>query len=426
MNNNLIRNENLSLCFESKKENRINWFVVLMFALQPLIPPTYFLIACAILFVIYYLLYFRTINKNISSGFAIYFVWGILAFFIGLILRNQLYFVLRSSFYWLTGIVSILLAIAFVSKNPKYDWIKTLCVAHIFITCYCLMKMFVGGNLNSYTHIRSSLSLNLEGLELLLPVLIARAFLYKKPVFGKKIDLLVVLLFLIRITICLSRTTIIGLVLGTVLFMLFSYNTIKLKLSSLLIIPVGIVIFVISALLLSILAPEPSKVFWDKFLSVFEEMKLDFSFTSYASALGNWRSYENYCAINQWVNYPISKMLFGNGFGGLIYMQYIPTNWEGTDFYYLGGIPLLHNTYLTILCNGGLIGLFSYLCFFLLGFKHSARKKGFNSVCLVVVLILLMVDSYVIRGLFASEVALTTGLLYATSYVGIKEDSYGN
>lgn len=419
-------NQNLEL------NRKTCWWIVVLIILQQFLSINMYVLLCMACTFLLGIKYIKILNKYKPYGIFLYIIWGIFAFFWGWVIeRNSFFRVLRSTEYWLNGVLTIVLGMLLVIQTAsKYDLLKTLTVSNFIISIYCFVQLVVSGGFLNYITVRTNLSINVVALEAIVPIYFIYKAIYKETIVSRKLDPWISLTFLMRVILCFSRTTIIGVIITLVIYVLLMEREYRIPSSLFIKVFIIIIVFYIAINFMIKIMPSGTQDFLNKFTSIFSEVDTDGTFNNYAAALSNWRGYENWAALQQFSSYDITGKLIGNGFGGLVHVQYVPSTWKSMEFYQDGGIPLLHNGFFTVLCLGGLFGIFSYLRLFIGNIFWALRKRKFTnqfriSNITIVLCVMMLVNTYVIRGLFSETIVLTWGILFCEAIYNSKRKVYG-
>lgn len=406
---------------------RICWPIILLLVLQQFVSSKSYLAVCIFFAALLCLKYCRIFPYRLPSGIGIYIVWGIIATFIGLNNGSGIRYIIRTESYFLSGIIAVFLGTVLVLQYSRYDICKTIVFLQFLETCYCFVNLLFLNGFN-FNNVRSALATDLSGLEFIFPFFIFDILTGEREFFGKGKDKFVLGIFIIRIALCLSRTTLVGIICGCIIYYIFLDK--RKRENAYFVYRISVVLILIIAIvyLITVIAPDSVvNIYFTKFQNLFDEVSINHSYNSYSEALSNWRGYENAAALEQWSNYGIITKCLGIGFGGLIHMQFISSEWAQMEFYSLGGIPLLHNSFFTVLCIGGVFGFVSLVYFFgsncLYGLRIKKHYGGLTAIAGYVTLIVMMaLNTYVTTGFFSSSMYLTWGILLAYYKTCIIED----
>ncbi|WP_225743743.1 O-antigen ligase [Marinilactibacillus sp. Marseille-P9653] len=336
----------------------------------------------------------------------------LIGFINGIIFNYQTFNFFRDSIYFITVIVVItigLFNIKIMEKN-SIDFIKVFIFSVSLNIMYRFFNLLFSNysNLDLFNLIRDEA----RGIEITLPITIIILLFYKSfssnYLISKRVDLILLILNSSFLLLSISRTGIVNLVIGLLVFQIFKLkrNKIKIKLNF------GLIILLVVTLVIFFLIPkEIIEILVQKFLNTINEVDSQNNWSSLSDIVSNWRGYEVNVANSLISNGTYYNRIFGFGFGKLIPVQF--SNLVGvpvTD----GGITILHNGYYHILVKSGIVGLCFYLYFFLkIIFKGLLSKKTFNEVILICISLIYIVSSFVITGLFAVPTKISVLLLIA-------------
>lgn len=311
----------------------------------------------------------------------VYLLSGLLALVIGVLHSHPISYIMRAAFYYLNGALPIVFGLLFAKRCSLKKIINYIWWIVLIATMYGFFLLVKLGDYSNMMEIRKCLDADLYSLEFFFPIYTMQLFYHKDYVKSKRVDGVVWLIQLLRLLLSFSRTTIIGVGVGIIVQYILLDRYTKTNSGNII-----KTIFAIPALLLSVfglvilLPKDIMSVYFGKMLTVFHEISIENNFSDYGSALANWRSYEIYSAINQFKNGDMLQKIFGTGFGGLVKVDFMSSVWSGMEFYNQGGIPILHNGYFSALSFGGIMGLASYLYFFIKSCFQSLKRRnhGYN------------------------------------------------
>ena len=407
------------LILENYTRKNICWWIVLLFFLQIILTTNSFLVLCFFFSTLLTIKYIKFLKYYLPKGILLYILWAIIPLIIGLLNGNEYRDIIRTMSYFFNGVMALLFGTVLVLKFKNYDLWKTILFIQVLFTFWCFI-IAVPQLGSGYNDLRQALS-----LEFIFPVFVLDKISDNRNYFNKKIDVFIIILFLVRILLCLSRTTIIGALVGCLIYYYFLDNRKKnVKLFKRVVFITFFILFAVYTIL-TLVPDNVIEPFVSKFSNIFSEMSTKETFASYSDALANWRGYENNAAIIQWNNYDLFSKLFGNGFGGLIKMKYISSLWSGMNFYDKGAIPFLHNGFFTILCIEGIIGLIIFIRIFVKNIIYAIRVRKYYGIYnetakYIMLFVLMILNTYVTRGLFASEMYLSWGIIIGVCNYEIK------
>ncbi len=226
---------------------------------------------------------------------------------------------------------------------------------------------------------------------------------YGMKLFTNKVEKIFYLFFYMAFFVTFSRTSIINFFICLFIYTLFNG---KIKIKHILFAP--LLIIFISLFLVFLLKLEFMQPFVLKIENTLVELSIKTDWSRYENIVQNWRGYEVFVALNQFNNFSLLQKIMGNGFGTLIPVKY--TNLVGVPLEN-GGIILLHNGYYTLLLKTGICGLLCYLLFFcrliLLSLK-SYSDNAMESIILLSISVITLVNTYTTTGIFKSTYSFIT------------------
>lgn len=318
----------------------------------------------------------------------------------------------RDLFYEFGSLVIIVLGYYLfdLNKNKEKSMWKTICFIMIIGSFICIINGV--SNLKDsfqFETFRQSFTQGIRTISILLPMLVGRKFLLHKKTFAGAIDIIAIFLWLFQILLNLSRTAVVNLVLGIVIFTICTtYKKAISPINALRMFGVIIIILGISTQIISNLPEEASERFQEKFENTLTEINSENQYKNISEAQSDWRGYEIQCAKNQWKKSDFITQIFGGGNGTLIQIFFIPDQWKDTVESQYGhvGITILHNTYYTLLIKGGIVCVVAFILFLFsnikLGIKLLRDKSNaylFEGIIIICIVSSLVLNAYVIRSL---------------------------
>jgi O-antigen ligase len=379
-----------------------------------IIPPILFIFLLShfvdpiFLFFIYLLLLlWYAIKVNNLKGFSItalipYCFAIILMFAIGFLKYNAA-LVLRDTYYALGSVATIFLGsfLFLYSKGGNKSVINTLFFGSFLFSVFDFIKfiLLIPQNL-SMGSVRSCFSVNLLAVEFLLPVFLFYKISLGKTVFGKKSDFIIAINLLLQLFLSFSRTAIFGSLIVLLVLLLFKPR--KIHLNMLYFSYLFIILFVIIIAVFLVVPQETWASFLEKINDSFTEIDVSGSSNSYN---GFWRSYEMKMARQYFLSFSLPEVLFGKGFGTLIPISFVPEEFLSFVTIQNGsyGIPLLHNSFFTILIKGGITSFLFYLFVFLFPIYQGRKltKQGNYNGCFIIAMCFgMLFNAYLVRGLY--------------------------
>ncbi len=406
-----------------KKKNTIIWPIVFLHLFQLFFVNDEFIFLIGlIIYFIYTCIYKKVIIPRIP-GLLPYITYLFVISIIG-IFNHPLYMVIRDIFYEFSNIIFIILGYIMCKRigEKKSLW-TTLIFANaissilvIIIACFSIMSSGI-----SFGLFRDNFSLGVYSISILLPLLIVYKIFLNENIFSKKIDLGIMILWTIHILLNLSRTAIIN-VLAILFISLFALIinkkiTIKTLNNIIKILFLGIILLIA---IWNLVPKSLSQQFITKIENSFNEINSKNEFNTNSDAQSNWRGYEITCSKEFWHKQNFIVKIFGKGNGTIIPIHFIPTQWKDIVDIQGGqtGITVLHNTYYSLLCKGGVIAVILYIIFILRnissGFikcRDIPKNNTIYGIFIIGLFVSLIINSYVIRWMFQNDIQLSWSLL---------------
>lgn len=226
-------------------------------------------------------------------------------------------------------------------------------------------------------------------------------------IISEKLDKIVFALDIIAILLTFSRTHLLYLVCGLLIYSIYYWSTRKYRK------------YLITAVFLGIIATVVviNNPTLNKFITEYME-KLETSMTEVSSKNerwnfeeinNSWRGFEIYSAKQQFQKADIIQKVFGTGSKGIYLGNYASLVSNSSED---GYIPLLHNGYYAVIAYSGVFGLVVYIIFYLLKIRTAIKcylsYKEPLAVLLTIISVGSMVSTYIVMGLISS----TSGVLF--------------
>lgn len=409
--------------YSERKIDDIMWPLVILHICQVFIVPDTVFMLMGIIILLLCNFYKNKIIIPHISGLGIYVTYLLFITLLG-ITKYSLYLVIRDVFYEFSNIIFILLGYALCKRNIKRkSLLKTFVISNSILSVITIIigSVLIGSRGYSFADLRVNFSNGIYSISILLPLCIIYKILMKKDIISKKIDKNIIILWTLQILLNFSRTAI--LIVLSVLFISFLILTIykKINLNILKkIIKIVLLIAILIILLLKIIPDSIIERFDKKLKNSIVEISTNNSFNNDSEAQSNWRGYEIACAKKFWREENIFDKIFGRGNGTIIPIRYIPTQWKDIVDIQDGkkGVTVLHNTYYTLLCKGGVIAVFLFIYFLLcniyIGLKRCNSTSNFDIICglfTIGLFIYLIINAYIIRALFQNDIQMTSSML---------------
>ncbi len=391
------------------RDNRIIALVILLFVVQRFfLSEEQFIVLLLIIIFLLTIKYRKIIIPRIA-GLHIYIAVLVLITIIGLT-KYSFFSVQRDIFYqvWpiLIMIVGYLMFFIYGDKD-KSLWETIVLVMFILAIVSLLQASTVKVSEASFGTFRNTFGDGTRSTSILLPLLIAKRFVLKEKTLSPKIDIIAMIVWIIQITLNFSRTSLFNSGLGLIICIvcLIAKKQLSLATAGKTIILVGTLIAIIAVIYVQL----PKKVldrFEGKVETSLTEISYENKYNSSTEAQKNWRGYEIVSAQKEWRESDLFTQIFGKGNGSLIHIKYIPYKWKDTVDKEDGrtGIPILHNTYYTMLIKGGVVYVIIFILFLLLNIRIAYRllkneKYFFEGIILFCLIGYLIVDGYIVRAM---------------------------
>jgi hypothetical protein len=393
------------------KQTDIIWSVVFIYILQSYVLSKEFTFIFGFVWLLQLLIKSSKngLRKKTITGLNFYMVMMLISIILGLF-QYPFRVVIRDTFYVFPSIVFMLIGFYLnIGYGTRKSLIKTAILCCFITASINFITIIATPSIlsNMYT-LRASLTQTIS-TEIVLPIVIIIKIVERKIFFTKIVDNIIISALMMHLVLSLGRTQYIGAI--SMFLVLYGCYVIAGKINfSKAIKFYSLIAFVCVGIYLmyQILPETVLTTFTDKLGNSFKEVNSAQEFTSTAMAMNDWRAYEIQQAKVCFSNGNIFTQIFGYGYGKGIGINYVPYNW--TSFVEIvdgeAVIPLLHNGYYTILIKSGILGLFSLLAMCFLNIKNGWRmlKKDnmelvTNGAILVSLFIILLIHTYVVRGI---------------------------
>ena len=174
---------------------------------------------------------------------------------------------------------------------------------------------------------------------------------------------------------------------------LLLYFSVKFRNVRVLMLPLVLII----GLMVNLNINDDRTTFQGKIASSLNELTVNSSVTD-NELHGQWRGYEIMLLVQKTGVADLYNKFVGFGYGSKLALD---REWE-LDGQWVNDIPRLHNAFLTVVLKSGFLGFVVYL---ILVFQYS-RDFTYHKNMRVIVLVLLIIQSFVFAGIFSPEMML--------------------
>lgn len=196
---------------------------MLLFFLQVILSTNSFLVLCFFFSTLLIIKYMKYLKYYLPKGILLYILWAIIPLIIGLLNGNEYRDIIRTMSYFFNGVMALSFGTVLVLKFKNYDLWKTILFIQVLFSCWCFI-IAVPQLGSGYNDLRQALSVDIASLEFVFPIFVLDKISDNRNYFNKRIDVFIMILFLVRILLCLSRTTIIGALVGCLIYYYFLDN----------------------------------------------------------------------------------------------------------------------------------------------------------------------------------------------------------
>lgn len=343
----------------------------------------------------------------------LFFVIWMLGIVMDVLSNNDyiIYVFIRYTFYIVSPVIYIYYGTLLSRTDTLHKFFKTFYIAaginiifFLFIYVYNLFRL--GFEFEAVREARVVIS-----IIVVLAIFIYLLYGRNHRLISRKVDIVIFLAGILSIVISLSRTFLLFLLLGLLIYMI-AYSrkggvTRILKL-----------IFVPAVLVAVILATNEDllRVMTD-YMGMISRSIVEISTENtwtLQNISDNWRGFEVYNAQKRFLDANILQKLFGTGARGVYIGDVAYLVAQGT----VGGyIPLLHNGFYAVLTYSGILGLILFIYFYLekayYSMKHFNKYRDGAAVLMLIVTLGTMAITYVMTGPISSE-----GFLHISIIIG--------
>ena len=346
---------------------------------------------------------FLVLSRKIKFDNSIKFLWLIFFIALGSSFPNYDNFIFLKDFLFFLQ-VPIILSVIYSLPIDPFRLIKYLLVAIFLMTITDLSIILFNfseylniGNFTFQQIYQANSPYSIIGFGLLLPLQKSNIKIFK----NKRVNSIFLFIFLFHILISSSRTTLILLPL-----IYFSYTFISVRKVKILIILLMFLPFFSSSidLLFSNIEISSDTNLLTKFFSSFSEISISGQNSDQGLITKNWRGFEAFLGISNYINGSITEIFFGKGLGSYAIVPYGSFSQEIEG---LSNIIFFHNGFITVLLKSGLIGFLLFIKFLFSILKRLIKlsDKSLKILSLNILLILL-ITTLTSHGIYKSSLSV--------------------
>ena len=355
------------------------------------------------------------LNKSKRDSFALKKMFLLnLIVFIGFISglfhlwEYDLYYFTRDIMYFIQASIFILMG-TYLCKNilDYKTLLKAIVITSILVTVYKLIELSLNPSLFFQLGLETRYEYDLSNPTALLAfTILFYARKYKIKLFENFVEWLIMFISLFSVIISFSRTFYVLLLVIIIIPYINKYKFI-LKMYWATVFCALFIVF--GGLFLNVKSDSSQgSTFQSKMSHSFDEIIVKDYETSF-EIIQNWRGYEAYLGLSKFYEGNVFEILFGQGFGTVVYTP----NWIfGDDQTNLGVLPMFHNGFITILLKTGLVGL---LFFFLFLFKllqtvpkvairDLNKQQQLTDLLLQAAVFTILFQTFVVHGIFTTTI----------------------
>lgn len=337
--------------------------------------------------------------------------------------------IIRDIFYYMNPIIFIYVGTSYARKNIDISFImNSFIISSAILSLIKIVEIIQNSSeLINALSVYSWRKISGDGLVVMsisLAIVFSGIIPYKKRL-PKFLIFPLTMITLSYFILSLSRT---NLLILTIMYIILIWEKGKGKLILKRIISLFLILFISLVILKQILPNGILNNFITKILSSLTEVSTSNSWNSEVEIQSNWRGYETYSALTQFKTESFFHQLLGAGFGSKIYvgkyaytlLKVVDNNGQAAT-----SISVLHNGYATQLIKLGIIGLLSYLYFYmkiiLKALRTSNKNAKTEAKLLLSMGIILIIQTYFLNGLFKDYCYFPVIILVGYSLCKIKK-----
>lgn len=334
--------------------------------------------------------------------------------------------VARDLYYVMPSVVVIVLGYYLsVIYSDKLSLKKTLVFSSTIVSTIVTIRMVLDPSIMSdFADIRTNFNMCVYEVLMCFLVLFT-CLLTKERLFNKWFEYYSLFIMCVHLLLSLARSAWVELGLGVLIIVILDGYRQRSYQKSIVNILKAITIIIMGVVVFFYIAPDSVITeLMEKFAKSQTEISTDNEYNTVEDAMENWRGYEIKMAQEQWKNAPLVIELIGEGMGKGIKLGLIPFTWK--DMVEKQHIPLLHNAYYTILPKGGVLGLFSFLCFMFAPIIYCLRamknkKYAREKMIIISISVIFIIQAYIVRGPVSQEVNIAWCMALGWMFAEIEE-----
>ena len=352
------------------------------------------------------------------AGIRLYLIVICYSAFVGFLLQSTRAWS-RDIFYILPTVIIIFLGYFCNKIYPDKSILKTIYVIGLMISIYAFLQLITHPSIiYDFAELRVTMGIEIYEISMIFVAFIIDKFFFGRIVFSRVVDIIMMFVMLAQIILSFGRTQIIIIVTMisfAVIFTLIYSRQLRKNIVQIFALLVVSVVFVY--LCMKFVPNDIFSDFSEKWETTNTEINTDQEINSNMDAIQNWRAYEMQSAAKQWHRSSALVMLFGKGLGEGIQIEYVPYTWKQFEIVENGKIPILHNSYYTLLVKSGIVGVIALIITYFSGlifmFKNIRKYPSIKKELIIVGVFSIggAIMGYVVNGIFTLHYMFTWGIV---------------
>lgn len=400
--------------------------VLLLFLIQSMFNNELRVIVYTFLLVAVFLLNKRIVVPAIY-GARIYFISILIMIVYGFFV-NDMSGLFKGTFYVINNIMIVIVGYYACRFERNKSLMKTLYFVCAIQLAGDWLKLLINiADIGTLGSLRNVFNNHIMDMMMFSVLLFYECVLNKKTIYGKKRDLFLILAIMVTVLVSLGRTQILCMIIGVFVAYIIPIIKAEKKQRFVMNLIVSTAVGVCLVFLTFLFLPEDfTAPFVNKVEKTFTELSTDNEFDDESSISSNWRGYEKKNAEEQWQKTNIAEQVFGQGIGTEIKLKNLPKTQRQEYGLTNSSTPLLHNGYYTLLTKGGVLAVFGILFWLLYPIRILSSKVKSKYLIdiytqMLIVNVMMMVTTYVIRGLIGSGTFLVWGTIIGWNSCKLKQ-----